>query len=384
MNHHLLPEDSPIADWGELEQSLLLACLARANREPNLTHLIAADLSSIGLFNPILTTNFDDMMLAAFWSLPHRTFHIEPHIIYNANASSVSELRKIRRSVPVVIKVHGHHTTYRMARFEAQVHRLIPSVVRLYRQCPRPKYGFIIVGYSGRWDDGVMAILQQKDLVRRKPVYWLFKGSPPELIGPLKKVVSRADVRFVEIDESDELFIQMWERVSDENPYLGDKMLDAVNLFCSIPMSERRAALNVATGQPRWQHGIEYTPGMTNEQYWSLPAMKKLQEHFLPILEQMAELDEKSLEHEIYRFLSQSYKRPTLTRIHTPDEDEYYGIPELELNILSFKLPSGMEWTRRNRAVFRIALEGKIDLPKSIELLDIVQVMSEQARRIEE
>ena len=382
-DHHPGLEHDPAQweEWEELEQRLFMACLARANREPNLTHLITADLASIGIVGPILTTNFDDLMLAGFWALPDRTFYIEPHIIYQAR-SAAAELRKIRRGVPVVIKVHGHHTTYRLARFRDQARRLIPAVVSAYRRCPRPKHGFIVAGYSGAWNDGIMAILRQKELVRRKVVYWLFKGSLPDLQGPLKAVLNVCDVRFVEVDDSDDVFVQIWQNVSDENPYLGDKMLDTANLLSPIPMSVRHAFLKVATYQPKWRHGIEFIKGMTNDQYWQLPAIKKLQERFLPILSQIEELDRKTLDDELSRVRRYSARGPTMTRLAAPDEYDY-GLAEVALSELVDELPSGMDWTRRNRAAFRIALEGKIDYLNSISLLEIIQEMSEQAKRVE-
>lgn len=41
-------------------------CIRRGSREPNLVHLIAANLACLGVFKTVITTNFDDLALAAF------------------------------------------------------------------------------------------------------------------------------------------------------------------------------------------------------------------------------------------------------------------------------------------------------------------------------
>lgn len=64
-------------------REFLLACIHRAHKEANIAHLVAAHLATAGIFNPIVTTNFDDLALSAFWGLPWTTADDEPHVIYD-------------------------------------------------------------------------------------------------------------------------------------------------------------------------------------------------------------------------------------------------------------------------------------------------------------
>ena len=373
-------DPTPLEWWDELESHLFMACLARANREPNLTHLLAADMAAVGLLGPILTTNFDDLALAGFWALHGRTIHVEPHIVYDVK--NTAPPRRIRRGVPRVLKAHGHHTTYSLARFQHQVRRLIPAVMKHYRRSAHPSKGFIVAGYSGAWNDGVLAILGQKDLLGGKVVYWLFRGEPPELKGRLRVVAETCDLRFVRIEDCDGAFMRMWECVQDRCVYLADKMLDPADLLTPIPMSVRRAYSRVATSDPQWRHGIEHVPMMTDDGYWALPALEALRAKLLPILQEIAALDNETLHDELDRVVRRGpLPRPNLTCEQSPGDDDY-GLNELRLSELVDQLPSGLEWTRRNRVVLRMAIDRRMDYLHSIELLDIVQKLSAQARRI--
>lgn len=371
-------------DWKDSESLLFMACLCRANREPNLTHLVVADLASLGVFGPLLTTNFDDLMLSGFWSLPYRTSSVEPHVIYDVRESRRRRLG-IRSGVPLVIKVHGHHTTYSMARRRQQVRRLIPDVVRLYEKCKRPKYGFVVVGYSGDWDDGIRAILRRKDLTKGLPVYWLTLDPPLKLKenDRFQRIQETCDLRFVRIRDSDELFLRLWGRLCDENLWLDTRLLDAADLFTPIPMSERKVLSRVTLFQPKWNHGIVYREGLEDEDYWKLPSVKLLQGKYNPILRKIEEHDSMNLEHDILR--SARYLADPLNRSSVPHPDEHdYSLRELQLEDQLALLPSGVQWTRRNRALFSLALGEGIGRSASIGILQTLEDLSAQATRTEE
>src|SRR6266436_3211152 len=56
-----VPLDSEFADP---EREFIAGCIARASREPNLTHILVAHLAVAQIIGPIITTNFDDLALA--------------------------------------------------------------------------------------------------------------------------------------------------------------------------------------------------------------------------------------------------------------------------------------------------------------------------------
>lgn len=372
-------DPAPLLWWDELETDLFMACMARAKREPNLTHLLAADLAAVGLIGPILTTNFDDLALAGFWALPERTMHVEPHVVYDVKRTPPP--RRIRRGVPLVLKAHGHHTTYSVARFEAQVRRLSPSVVNHYRRNVRPRKGFIVAGYSGAWNDGILAIFGRKEFVQGKVIYWLYRGHPPDLEGRLKTIAKTCDIRFVQIDDCDAAFMRLWEAVKFGCPYLAHKMLEPMDLLAPFPMTVPQVS-RYNLDQPRpWRHGIKHFPGVNNERYWALPALKALQAKWLPVLREMEQLDPETLHVELYRLVRDGAGlRPTRTR-DLPPEDDDYDLTELRLDDLKNKLPAGLEWTRRKRVVYRMAIDGSMDFQHSIALLEIIQGIGAQAHR---
>src|SRR6185295_8869085 len=187
-----------------------LACIRRAQREPNITHLIAADLGVKGIFNPIVTTNFDDLTVQAFATLPSfvPSPESEAHIIYDPRSALYAD-PQIAKGVPVIIKAHGHHTTYGLGILDRQVKTLAPDVRKLMARMTQPVEGYVVVGYSGGWDDGVMRVLRDKRLTLGKTIYWLFQGKRPHN-QYIDQVVSASKVKFVRIEDSDAFFIRLW------------------------------------------------------------------------------------------------------------------------------------------------------------------------------
>jgi hypothetical protein len=107
----------------EKAREFIVKCVSRAQGEPNVTHLLAAALTHVSVFAYIATTNFDEQALGGFWSLP-RDSYVEPHVIYDPVAHSETSA-KIARNVPIIVKAHGHHTTYGLGIIDAQTNTLL-------------------------------------------------------------------------------------------------------------------------------------------------------------------------------------------------------------------------------------------------------------------
>jgi hypothetical protein len=224
----LLPwraEDSDV----KYRYEFIRKCIGRANAEPNLTHLLAAIFTASGLFGPIVTTNFDDQALAGFWHLPLGNSYTEPHVIYDPrSASSI----RILPEIPVIIKAHGHHTIWGTGVLDKEIKELSPHVERLLNDTielrEEPPKGFLVVGYSGFWNDGVVRFLKRRWAA---PIYWCYCGKRPS--NPNIERISRInDVRFVRIPESDALFLSLWQQVySQENAFLKRRLFEHYHLF---------------------------------------------------------------------------------------------------------------------------------------------------------
>src|SRR6476646_523937 len=138
----------PETEWSDPEREFLMGCISRAQREANITHLLAMHFVSLGLIGPVVTTNFDDLTLAAYWHLPYQSARKEPHIIYDPLTSSSARPR-VAGGVPVIIKAHGHHTTYGLGILDKEIGHLASHVHETLRHLPRPHHGYMVVGYSG-------------------------------------------------------------------------------------------------------------------------------------------------------------------------------------------------------------------------------------------
>jgi len=188
----------PENEWSDPEREFLMGCMSRAHREANITHLVAMHFVSLGLIGPVVTTNFDDLTLAGYWNLPYQTARTEPHIIYDPLASSAAKPR-VAAGVPVIIKAHGHHTTYGLGILDKQIKHLAGHVHETLRNLRKPYHGYMVVGYSGAWTDGVMTALSDRDLVKDKFIYWFHRGRAPPASLALDRIAKKAAVRFIEM-----------------------------------------------------------------------------------------------------------------------------------------------------------------------------------------
>jgi hypothetical protein len=222
------------------DREFISRVVSLASREPNLTNLIAASLASLQIFQVIVTTNYDDLLLAGFWNLPPGIPYSEPHIIYNPR----DRFRKpsYGAQAPVVIKAHGHHTDYdlEVGVLDHQIKTLAPYVKKAIKRQAPPRIGYIVVGYSGEWQDGIMEAFRDRNLMSGMTVYWFYRDEVPSRIAD--EIWRTADLHFVRCPDSDLLFLRMWYEAS---MVFHNYSLEAGQLFCPLLLKDR-----VGNGRP--------------------------------------------------------------------------------------------------------------------------------------
>ena len=338
-----MPWDNEFFDY---ERDFIMACISRARREPNLTHLVAAHLCEAHIIGDIVTTNFDDLAPAAFWSLPFATAYIEPYVVYDPRTEI--EL-KVAPGVPVIVKAHGHHNRYGLDIIDRAIKTTAPSVKRIIASRPEPEIGYIVVGYSGGWPDGVMAALRDRKKTRGKTIYWFFVGPQPN--GPLiEQVRKNSDVRFIHIADADALFLRMWHELHTDEEYTKPPLLEEYHLFNLIR--------DVPLRRPALQEDVEkwwdvWQLPETNRELRNHQRLVELRRDLLPQLKARDKWDDDCL---LWDCAPQSLRQ----RIRDHGGAESWIEPP-ELRALTERVPIDIRWTRRNRKLLRLALTNHVD-----------------------
>jgi len=363
-------------------RDFLLQCMRRGSREPNLTHLIAADLACAGVFKTIVTTNFDDLVLAAFWQLPVDDGYSEPYVIYDPRSIKLSKPRygiywtspvQLGEETPLVIKAHGHHTQYGMGVVEGQVRDLAPFVKRAIRWRDPPKIGYLVAGYSGAWPDGVMETLKDRKFTRDKSIYWVYRKSPPDVENcpPLKEVVENSDVYFVRCDDLDYFFVKLWHFFQGSGMGGSGLLLDALELFVPPGVDEltffARPKRRARWWKPSRRKDKDTDSRATKRRNLGIPALRRT---ILPLLSKIEKWDnEQLLPYECLPRRLRSQFDPTGVVSEIGWETPQLGRLR---EIISRRIP----WTRRNLQLLRIALAPHTDPHLSYTLLRAIDKLA--------
>jgi len=343
-------------------RQFLMNCIKRANREPNLTHLIAAHLCSAQIIGDIVTTNFDDLALAAFWALPAVTAYVEPYVVYHPKTEPPP---RAAGGVPVIIKAHGHHTLYGLDVIDRDIATTAPFVKKLLKLRPEPEIGFIVVGYSGSWADGVMAALSDRKITRGKTIYWFYTRQMPT--GPyVERVKEASDVQFIRIADADQLFLEIWNELHVEHSDLrvDGNEVHVVTRPSPMPILEEYHLFNSSRDFP-----ISRTLPDSFREWWGFdgepakqdgpdPRLVKLRKDLLPLLDAIDHWDNEVL---LFDCAPASIKNK-LRLAKMPIS----WVEPPELRQLGERLPVNLEWTRRNRKLLRLALTTKGVAPYTV------------------
>lgn len=346
-------------------------CIRRGSREPNLLHLIAANLACNGVFKPIITTNFDDLALAAFWSLPPNEAYSEPFVIYDPRMVRATQI-DLGEDTPVIIKAHGHHTQYGMGIIETQIRELAPCVKRIIRSFEKPRIGYIVVGCSGAWPDGVMDALKDRQWMRGNVILWFYRGKePPNLsvCAPLREVAETSDLRFIRCDDLDYLFIKLWSFFKESGMAGSAWLIDEYDLFTAPTIHDQVEHLEYR-GKERWwkpapePHRFYLRPQDrdsrpesaakfgTRAQCRSDLGIPDLRRKLLPLLLEIEKSDTK--EYMPYECLP----RQLQSKFDWSGTIAFLGEPPALEKLREATTPR-IPWTRRNRQLLKIALANQ-------------------------
>jgi hypothetical protein len=331
-----------------------------ASREPNLTNLVAASLSSMQIFPVIITTNYDDLLLAGFWNLPPGIRYSEPHVIYNPR-DKFSQNPLFGPTAPVVIKAHGHHTDYNhgIGILDHQIKELAPYVRKAIKRQARPRVGYIVVGYSGDWQDGIMEAFKDRSLMAQATVYWFFRDKPPTRIA--SEIWRTANIYFVHCSDSDFLFLNMWYEVTF---ILDAPSLEPGELFGPLLLKDRKKRVQPVDAQSSWWNPERpKTLGeLPDAESRRLLHLEALAEKILPILDQCDDWEERRI---IDRCLPGQVKRASQL-----DEDTFEDEDPPALKLLKEAIPARVSWGRRDRRLLRLALHPEANPMISKALLE--------------
>jgi hypothetical protein len=208
-----------------------------------------------------------------------------------------------------------------------------------------------VVGYSGAADDGIIRALACKDLTAAKTIYWCVTGQRP--YGPYIRAVEEvADVKFVRITDSDELFLRLWCLImtlrfsGEDHP---NPPLSSLDLFTFLTEFRRWAPTGQISSSSWW-----YPPAE-----WPHKKLDLLRRRLLPELLKADRDDESRIMHECL-----------------PDSMEHgFGIyagaqlPYSEWKRLYDLMPIEIPWTRRNRKLVIRALSTDCDEQVRFEIL---------------
>jgi hypothetical protein len=369
-------------------REFLRLCIRRGSREPNLLHLIAANLACTGVFRPIITTNFDDLALAAFWSLPPNESYSEPYVIYDPRMVRTTRI-DLGEDTPVIIKAHGHHTQYGMGIIETQIRDLSPFVKRIIRLFEKPRVGYIVVGCSGGWPDGLMDALKDRQWTRGKVIYWFYRGKElPDLslCRPLREVVETSDVRFVRCDDPDYLFFRLWSFFKDSGMGGSAWVLDEYDLFAAPTIHEQAEHLGHKANEHWWkpapephrlyvrpQHRLEASEfasqlGTRSQSRHDL-GIPNLRRKILPLL---LEIEKWDREHFMpYECLPRRLR----SKFDWTGAIEFVGEPPALEQLREATTPR-IPWTRRNRQLLKIALAPQTDPYLSFSVLRAIDSLA--------
>ncbi len=352
-----VPLDSEFADP---EREFIAGCIARASREPNLTHILVAHLAVAQIIGPIITTNFDDLALASFWYSPNLTSWVEPHVIYDPFSFAGRPL-KVAARVPVIIKAHGHHTMYGLGIIDEEIKKLAPQVKELFKSLPPPAEGFLVVGYSGTCDDGIMALLRDRHLTKGKMIYWFYRGGTHPDNALVQAIARGATIRFVQIVDSDVLFLKLVGALHSDEKRYDPPVLDPLHLV-SVPPGWRWQDSRKDLVAREWWPNTPSIPG-TFQKEREYPPLVKLRNELLPLLMRLEKWDDDCL---LFDCAPLSLKRKIENQVY-PVSVEWKAPDEMRQLMEAVPLP--IPWGRRNRRILQLALTRHLDPKMPFNLL---------------
>lgn len=217
-----------------------------ADKMPTLAHYYLASIIANGHCNLILTTNFDDLLEKALWSLRLSEFNVIAH-------ASETEYISANPDVVTLVKLHGHYTFPQLANLTEETRKLQRRLRDYFTSLMRD-HGLIVAGYAGR-DRSVMDPIAHslRDRTIPRGVIWCVRKSERaarvEYLQEMKQV-GAGNVRFLSIQDVDDFYRDLHSRLNlpesrvldalsaERHRYQQRKMLHRLSTGMSLDLQE--------------------------------------------------------------------------------------------------------------------------------------------------
>lgn len=170
-------------------------------KQATAAHQAIAKLVKSGHIKVIVTTNFDRLLENAI-----RDEGIEPTVV--SSPDDLSGAEPLTHSRCYIFKLHGDYKDARILNTEAELAKY-PKKFNVMLDRIFDEYGIIVSGWSGNWDDALIAALKRAPN-RRYSTYWTVlnasNSEPSELMRHRKAHV-------VDISSADDFFADLQARV---------------------------------------------------------------------------------------------------------------------------------------------------------------------------
>jgi hypothetical protein len=183
---YLEPNDS------DIEQNL---------KVPTRAHYQIANLVKKGYIKVIITTNFDRLLESALESVG-----IHPTVIKHSN--DIDGVMPIVHSDFLLIKVNGDYLDNRFLNTKVELARYNENMRKYLLQIFN-EFGIISCGWSGKWDIGLVEIINQCQNFRFAS-FWTYRDKCEK---ELKEIAKRRKGQLVEILNADDFFFELNDKV---------------------------------------------------------------------------------------------------------------------------------------------------------------------------
>lgn len=189
------------------------------NADIKFSHKVLTSLLATGLCKVIWTTNFDSVIEESWQSIGMPSRKLNSASIENSLKASQC-LREDR--FPLYVKLHGDFQSTSLKNTTTELQEQDQDFKQALLDLVGTKYGFAIVGYSGR-DDSIMQVIE--NIIERADgnypgIFW-FNRSGSEPMPRVKSLIDKAkkkgvDAHIVDIPSFDELMLNVYRFLYDE------------------------------------------------------------------------------------------------------------------------------------------------------------------------
>jgi hypothetical protein len=178
-------------------------------RLPTLAHKAIAKLVSYNKIRMIITTNFDRLLEIAL-----QDEGITPQVIYTEDQFLGAVPYIHVRDSCTIVKVHGDYVDSRIRNTPEELGNY-SELMNEYLNSIFDNFGLIICGWSGEYDNALVAALNRR-VNRRYTTFWTVRG---RLSDKTKEIITFLDAMPIPIESADQFFSKLLENVEALQAY---------------------------------------------------------------------------------------------------------------------------------------------------------------------